>query len=69
MPACCCPQVAFVDLDIKPSSKIPKHWELEQQILACALQNKHVLQQLVQASLAASVAATAAAAAELGDRA
>lgn len=44
-------KVAFVDLDIKPSSKIPKHWELEQEIVACALQNRHVLEQLVQVSV------------------
>lgn len=41
-------KVAFVDLDIKPSSKIPVHWQLEQRLVACAAENAGLLATLVQ---------------------
>ncbi len=43
-------KVAFVDLDIKAASKIPKHAELEQELAACGSVHYDKLKELAEGS-------------------
>lgn len=43
-------KLAFVDLDMKPLVKIPTHFELDQLIMSCTLENGDMLSQHLEMS-------------------